>query len=112
MQADRVRYHKPADVWAVGVIFVQLVAGNVIGGRATIQDHIKDVVKVVGHVDKSLAKKFGWKVPQEYLADRLAASPRVRCLVGGEATNAHGKILKYDPAMRPTAGNVHSALIF
>ena len=113
LKSATARYHKPVDVWAVGVIFVQLLAGSAvanIGKVASYKDHARDILKVAGPVAKTIAAKLGWSGLQPGLvADKPSCPAFFYAAITG-STKAHGAIMIYDPSGRPTAGNIHKAI--
>ena len=110
MQAKKVRYYKPADVWAVGTILVQMVGGKVFRGASAHAELQETVANIIGNIEKVVVKKYAWRVPLKLVSERLAASPRVRSPAGDPPSNAHANIMRYDPAARPTAGCIYAAV--
>lgn len=95
-------YDKPADVWAIGVNLVLMVAGSSAmpcGGDP--KSWVQACATVLGCIDASLCARRGWALVQAPFA-RTRPLP-LRALQGGGKFEDHLSILYYDPSLRPTA---------
>ena len=99
--ASDARYDKPADVWAIGVNLVLMVAGSsALECGPDMKSWVKASAQLLGRVDKALCKRRGWAWVEPPMP---VARSSLRALEGGEWFKDHVGILRYDPPLRPTA---------
>jgi protein kinase len=99
-------YNSPVDIWAAGVIMVELLSGKVLFQGNSETDQIYKIVGVLGTPTQAtwsdglkLANRLGIRFPSHQPVGMAAILPNA----SAAAINLIGEMLKFDPAKRPSA---------
>ena len=102
-------YGPPVDVWAIGVLLVMMLKGVAfVPASDSLSEYFEFWRKIIGSIELSLARRLG--MTSQHLDKmkirKVAGGVACVALAGGAACSQHLDVLKYDPAMRPTASRL------
>ena len=107
-------YGPPVDVWAIGVLLVMMLKGVAfVPTFNSLSEYFDFWRKILGTIELNLGRRLGMPTCQleKEAKFRKVAGVAVFCaLAGGAACSQHLDVLKYDPAMRPTASGLERRL--
>ena len=103
-------YGPPVDVWAIGVLLVMMLKGVAfMPAFNSLSEYFDFWRKILGSIELNLGRRLGMPTGQldkEAKIRKVAGGAACFALAGGAACSQHLDVLKYDPAMRPTASRL------
>ena len=98
-------YGTAVDVWALGVNVVLMLKGYtfVPDGFGSETAYVKFWVNVIGKLPNNLAYNLAWMYKSSMAAGSQPVGKSIKALAGGQQTDMHLCMLKFDPAIRHTA---------